>query len=158
MKEKKKIFLGVILSLVVLLTMTGCFNKTALTAEEFSSKAKEYGLKVEDQSEDYQDDGKHRITKAIMGYSNNDWQVEYYELANESYSRELYILAQSDIEEAKSSMSSNTTINLGNHQKYSQTGGGNYFVVSRIGKTVIYIETTDSNKEDVKAFLKSINY
>lgn len=158
MKGKKKIFLGVILSLTVLLTMTGCFNKTALTAEEFSDRAKEYGLKVEDQSEDYQEDDEQRITRAVMGYSENDWQVEYYELASEDYSRQLYNLARSDIEEAKSTGSSNTTINMGNHQKYSQTGDGKYFVVSRIGKTVIYIETTDSNKEDVKAFLKTINY
>ncbi len=158
MKGKKKIILGVILCLTVLLTMTGCFNKKEVTAEEFSDKASEYGLKVEDQSEDYKEDDEQRITKAVMGYSDNDWQVEYYELASEDYSRQLYNLARTDIEEARSSGSSNTTINIGNHQKYSQTGDGKYFVVSRIGKTVVYVETSDSNKKDVNAFLKTIKY
>ena len=157
MKSKKRIFLGIVLSFIVLFTLTGCFKKTPITAEEFISKAEAYGLKAEDKTEQYAAEEK-RIVKYVMASNEKGWNVEFFELATVDDCRSLYDSGQQEMEEAKAAVSSSSTVNGSNNQKYSQTSNGYFYVISRIDKTLVYIETKAANKDDVKAFLKTINY
>ena len=156
MKSGKKIFLGTILSLIVLFTLTGCFEKTPLSVDEFISKAETYGLKAEDQTDDYLEE--NRITKYAVATSDKDWKIEFFEFSDVDNCKKLFESAKSEIESSKAAVSSVSEVNISNHQKYLQTSNGYFFAVSRIDKTLVYIETKAANKDYVKAFLKTINY
>ena len=152
MKSKKKILLGIILSFIVLFTMTGC-GKKALSSNEFMSEAIKYGLKVNPTISYANDDAE--VTTAT---SKNDWEIEFYNCENYRASLRIFNAFEDKIDNAHNTGSSITHIDLFNYKKCTYTSSESYIVASKIGNTVVYVETNADNKKDVQEFLKTIDY
>lgn len=156
MKKAKKLLMSIML-LCGMFMLTGCFNKTALTAEQFKVEAEGVGysvLYVTDQTVNA--DIAKNIYLAID--SGMKYQIEFWELDSVENAQILYNANQSKFENLKTSGSVETTVTVGNSAKYTLATGGKYKVVSRIDNTVIYVDADATYKDNIKDFLKQLGY
>lgn len=142
---------------VVLFTLTGCGNKTSITSDDFKNKMESNGYTVQDAtnqmaSYDY-------IKKVYIAISNDStYQIEFYELSDSDYATSFFNNNKSIFEDSKSSVSTETSVNLGNHNKYSLTANDKFKVVSRIDNTVVYLDVDENYKSSVKDILDDLGY
>ena len=158
MKRSKKIILSIICFLSMILS-TGCFNKTAITAQEFkiTLEGKEYTVinltnEVEDKIYDY-----NYIKEAYIAKKDN-YQIEFYEIIDEDYAKAFFDKNKRIFEQTKENSSIEMSNTLTNSEKYSLKTGGKYMVISRIENTVVYVNTFDTYKSEIDGILKEINY
>lgn len=155
--RKVKCFMMGVLCFVVLFTLTGCGNKTSITSDDFKNKMESNGYTVQDAtsqmaSYDY-------IKKVYIAISNDStYQIEFYELSDSDYATSFFNNNKSIFENSKSSVSTETSVNLGNHNKYSLTANDKFKVVSRIDNTVIYLDVDENYKSSVKDILDDLGY
>lgn len=155
--RKVKCFMMGVLCFVVLFTLTGCGNKTSITSDDFKNKMESNGYTVQDAtnqmaSYDY-------IKKVYIAISNDStYQIEFYELSDSDYATSFFNNNKSIFEDSKSSVSTETSVNLGNHNKYSLTANDKFKVVSRIDNTVIYLDVDENYKSSVKDILDDLGY
>lgn len=146
-----------VLAFFVLLTVTGCGNKEAISADDFKTKLEEKGYSVQDVTEQMSDvEEIKNVYLAIDADSN--YQIEFYELASEDAAAAFFNENQEIFEKTKSSTNAETSVSVGNYSKYTLQGNNTYKVVSRIGNTVIYLDVDDSYKSKVQEVLKEIDY
>ena len=134
MKRVKQFLIGLI-CIVVLFTLTGCVKKTAITSDEFKNKM---------------------VYIAIN--KDSTYQIEFYELSNKDYASNFFNNNKKTFEDSKSSGSTETSVSIGNNEKYTLTTKGKFKVVSRIDNTVIYLNVNDNYKSSVKDVLKDLGY
>lgn len=155
--RKVKCFMMGVLCFVVLFTLTGCGNKTSITSDDFKNKMESNGYTVQDAtnqmaSYDY-------IKKVYIAISNDStYQIEFYELSDSDYATNFFNNNKSIFEDSKSSVSTETSVNLGNHNKYSLTANDKFKVVSRIDNTVVYLDVDENYKSSVKDILDDLGY
>lgn len=155
--RKVKCFMMGVLCFVVLFTLTGCGNKTSITSDDFKNKMESNGYTVQDAtnqmaSYDY-------IKKVYIAISNDStYQIEFYELSDSDYATSFFNNNKSIFEDSKSSVSTETSVNLGNHNKYSLTANDKFKVVSRIDNTVVYLDVDENYKSSVKDILDDLGY
>ena len=152
----KKIFLvGIVL--ITSFFMTGCTDKTALTAEQFKNTLENKGYAIEDATEqmaqyDY-------ITKVYIAIDKSKrYQIEFYTFTSDKYAEGFYNTNKSIFEKSKSSGVIELTVSIGNNSKYTLATGGKYKVISQIDNTAIYIDADNDYKKPLQDLLKSIDY
>lgn len=155
--KKFKGIMMVALSFLVLLTVTGCGNKTAISADDFKTKLEDKGYTVQDATD--QMNGVEEIKKVYIAIDADEkYQIEFYELNNEDNASVFFNENKEKFEKTKSSTNSETSSSMGNYSKYALTTNGTYKAVSRVGRTVIYIDVEDDNKSKVQSILKELDY
>ncbi|MBP3920364.1 MAG: hypothetical protein J6D28_02245 [Bacilli bacterium] len=154
MKNYKKIILG-LLTLIITICLTGCGNKTKLTAESFKTKMEENNYKVEEATNQF---AKYNYVKKVYIALNENYQIEYYELENEEKAKTFYNNNKGIFEKSKENGYSQTNGEFGNYAKYTLKTAGKYKVVSRIDNTVIYLNADEQYKKEIKEILKTIGY
>lgn len=162
-RMKKKvmfIILGIVLFVVVTIGVVfALFNKSKvpLTAEQFKSTMEEKGYVVTDATAQFSE---YDYVKKIFvaEAANADYQVEFYELADESYAANFYANNKAIFESSKGNVSGETSVNMKNHSKYTLSSNDKYQVVSRIDNTVVFLNVDGSHKEAVKDLLKQLGY
>lgn len=152
----KKFFKGVVICLLVF-CVAGCGNAKSITADDFKEKMEDKKYSVTDAT--YQFAGADYIEKAYIALkSDSSYQIEFYQISNEEYAVSFYNNNKSIFENSKSSTSTYTETNLGNHAKYALESDGKYKVVSKIDNTVIYLNVDSKYKDEVKDILKKLGY
>ncbi len=147
----------VILSFLVLFTVTGCGNKTAISADDFKTKLEDIGYTVQDATT--QMNGVEEIKKVYLAIdADSKYQIEFYELASGDDAISFFNENKVRFEKAKSSISSETFINFFNYSKYVLSVDSSYKVVSRIDNTVIYLDVKDDYESNVKKVLEELDY
>lgn len=155
--RKTKIIFGYFISLIVLFLTTGCVNKTAITSDEFELKMKERKFNVQDITIRYAE--YNYVNKVLTANSKDEsYQIEFYDLSNQYDTILFYNNKKSKFEDSKSSTSIQVENNIRNHSKYSLQTNGKYKVISRIGNTVIYVDTDEKYKSEIKNILKELGY
>ena len=82
MKRVKQLLMG-LMCFVVLFTLTGCGNKTAITSDDFKSKMESSGYTVQEATNQMSDyDYIKQVYIAIS--SDSTYQIEFYELSDNS--------------------------------------------------------------------------
>lgn len=152
----KKRFVLVCLCLLMLLSLSGCGSRTALTAEEFIAKAETFGYETADITEQYASYG--IFADAAVATSPDGFQVEFYVLNDEATAAGVFETNKADFDSLKGAGSTSTSVNLGNYSSYAVTSGGKYMYVSRVGSTLLYVSTESANKDAVKAIVKELGY
>lgn len=139
----------------VIILSTGCTKKVELSAEEFKSRMEKDGYTVQEATSQF---SQYDYIKKVYIAQNKDktYQIEFYAMSNEESAESFYAHNKSVFENVSSA--SRTTVNLGNYSKYSQTGGGMYSVISRIGKTAIYVNANKDYKDEIKSVLDKLDY
>jgi hypothetical protein len=90
--------------------------------------------------------------------SNSNYQIEFYELSDDSHATIFYNNNKEIFEESKENTSAETSVDLKNYSKYTLSSNGEYMVVSRIDNTVIYVDVDQNYKENVKDVLNELGY
>lgn len=156
MKRVKQLLMG-LMCFVVLFTLTGCGNKTAITSDDFKSKMESSGYTVQEATNQMSDyDYIKQVYIAIS--SDSTYQIEFYELSDNDYASSFFNNNKKTFEDSKSSGSTKTSVSVDNNEKYTLTTNGKFKVVSRIDNTVIYLNVDDNYKSSVKDVLKNLGY
>lgn len=152
---KKKITLFSIICLFVLFSLTGCKNKTAISTEDFKSKAEKLGYTTIDITSQYASYG--NIKEATVATSNN-YQVEFYVLTDEEKAKTMFSTNKTNFENYKGKSSTETSSSIGNYSSYTVTSKGYYMHICRVNNTLLYVNVIKTHKDSVKELIKELGY
>ena len=155
----KKIAISALL-IVTLLVLTSCqMSRTAITADEFKSKAEAAGFTIQDSKDQFEDGLVADYLIAFKGdVSAIDYKIEFLVLPTVDDAKVSYNQNQTAIEAKKGNFSSYSSLSLGNYSVYTQTSNGKYSIVSRTDNTLVYIDADEKYKGEISEFLKTIGY
>ena len=139
--------------------MVGCTTeKTPVSAETFSEKMEEAGLTINDQSEEAPED--FGTSEVKVAFEEGQYQIEYYAFEKEEDAESIYSSMQGQLEDTYESANGTvkTSKNVGNYGSYKLSADGKYYVVSRIGNTLVYSATTSDYKNQVKKLVEDLGY
>jgi len=155
--NKKNLSIAMVVVLgVCLLLLTGCFTKTALTAESFEELMKAEGYVVSNLTDQYEEGLVKNVLVAMD--TTNDYQIEFFEQNSDADARVSFNMNVETMEENKGSMSSSTSFTGQNYEKQTMFSNGEYWVVSRIDNTVVFAHVSENNKDLAKAIIEKIGY
>lgn len=159
---KKSVIIAIIAVVIVAAIVGVIFvnlnkEKTSITASSFYTTMSQKGYSVQDASSQFSEYNyvKQAYIAASQDYS---YQIEFYELLDDSYATNFYNNNKSIFESSKGNASAETSVGLKNYSKYTLSSNGKYMVVSRIDNTVIYVDVADNYKDTVKALLDELGY
>ena len=151
----KKILLVLVL-FVSMFVLTGCGTKKPITEEQFKTAAESYGLVVIDAIDQM---SQYKIVKsALIGKSNDGWQVEFYILDGNSSAKSMYDENRSIFEKYKGSTTKEKYITIKEYSMYSLNSNGKYMYLCKINNTLLYANVDEQYENDVKNFAKKIGY
>ena len=159
--KKPVIILLVIVAILAIILGVVFINlnteKTSITASNFKNLMQQKGYTVSDANSQFSDyDYIQQVY--IAADSNYNYQIEFYELSDDSYATRFYNNNKSIFESSKGNASAETSVDLKNYSKYTLSSNGNYMVISRIDNTVIYVDVDDNYKDNVKDILNELGY
>ena len=154
MKRGKYLLLGLILVMTIL--VTGC-SKKAITAADFKTIMEERGYSIIDATSQFSGYGYVKSAYIALG-TDEEFQIEFYEMSSVDKAVSFYNNNKAIFESSKSSAAVESTVNMGNHSKYTLTTNGSYKIVSRIENTVVYLDVAEDKKDIVKDILEALGY
>lgn len=152
----KKIKVLLLIILVVLLSACG-IKKEAIDEEEFNRIMTKEGFRISN------------VYQQVVGYGYFDdayiavekdgkYQIEYYELDEDSNALNFYNANKKIFEASKTDNSIYTNVDLPDNSKYTLTTKDSYKVISRIEDTVVYLDVDKKYKNEVNNILKKLGY
>ena len=138
----------------VLIFLTGCVNKKAVTTNEFINVVKSNGYEVKDVKDQFNYDYIKEATLAI----NDDYQIEFYVLDNASNAKKMFESNKQIFESYKSGVSTEASSNVGNNSTFTLNSNGYYMYLSRIDNTLLYIRVESKYKDNVKSIVSKLGY
>ncbi len=152
----KKILLVLLLVFCTTLT-TGCGNKKAITTDDYKSKMESKDFTVQDATSQFSN--YEYVEQALIALEKSgSYQIEFYRLSDNDNAVSFFNNNKTTFENSKSSGAVETSVSLGNNDKYTVTTNGQYKVVSRIDNTVVYLDVSDKYKSEVQKVLKDLGY
>lgn len=153
--NKNKVLLGIV-CLLVLFTLTGCFNKTAITKYGFVTKAESNDYEIFDVSEQYA--SYDFVETATIAKKSNDWQVEFYELDDDESAIGMFNENKTIFEQQKESVNNESTTSANNYVTYTLITNNNYMYLSQVDNTLLYINVQKEYKAEVQKFVEALGY
>ena len=146
----------ILVGFVVLLT--ACSPKRdAIDEDQFIRIMNDEGFSIKNVESQFEQYGYFEEAYLAID-SNNNYQIEFYELEEENYDLNFYNNNKSKFENEKSSTYVDSNMDLKNINKYTLTTNNKYKVVSRIDDTVIYLDVDKKYKKEVNDILKKLGY
>lgn len=157
---KKGVIIAIGIVVIIVALIVGVFvalnkEKIPMTTDSFKNTMEEKGFTVQSAKEQF---AEYEYVKDAIIALNGDYQLEFYELSDVDKAVFFYNNNKAIFEQSKGNASANTSVNMKNSSKYTQSSNGKYMVVSRIDNTVIYLNVEDKYKEDVKSLLDELGY
>lgn len=150
MRKRISVLFVCAISLTILLCSCGK-NKTVMSADDFAKTLEGEGYTLLEATNQF-DEGALKVCWLAM---KDDVQIEFYVCNSEADAKAAY---EDNKESAKGSSGSHKEVSLKNYSEYSSTYDGNYYVISRIDDTFIYVEVPEENKKEVNRILDKIGY
>jgi len=150
----KKLF-TLLLTLVMLITLSGCGTKMAIKTEEFIEKAENNGYLVTDLTAIYIED--EEIKEATIATSEG-WEITFYILDTEENAIARYQNNQSSFENSKDSTNSEAKVDMKNYNTYTLNSNGSYKYLCRVDNTLLYVDVEETYKDEVKSFITELGY
>ena len=145
--------------LILLLLLTGCTNKTAITAEEFKKISKEENLKVKDVELTVENGQKNEdIKEAVYATSKKGWTLEYYIAKDEKTAKKLYKDTKEIFKSFEVDMSTTETKQKENYEVYTLTTQTAFYHVCRVEDTLLTINANDKNEDQISKVIKKLGY
>ena len=151
----KKIF-SLIFLIIFIFTLTGCMEKKTITSDNFIMISKKDKLTVYNVTDQYKKEAK--IKKGYVSSNARGWRVEFYELVDSSSAEEMFNTNKKLFEKEKTKNSNYASSNIRNYNTYSLTTSLNYYYLSRVDNTLLYVKVDLSHKKDVKKFIDKLGY
>lgn len=150
----------ILFCIITCITLTSCSigkRKDSITPDTFCSKMQDKSFTIVDSTEQFSStDGVQNVYIAIA--PNYTYQIEFYELSDDSQAEESYEKNIQTFEKSKTNVSSNTEVKLANYAKYTLLSNGKYMVISRINNTFIYVNADSDYKDDIDDILSNFGY
>lgn len=162
---KKPLIVAIITILLILIIAGGIGiilnnlnkEKISITSTSFKNSMEEKGYILTDANRQFEEyDYLEQVYVAVS--SDYNFQIEFYELTNNSYAKNFFNNNKAIFESSKGSAATETNLNAKNYSKYTLSSNGKYKVVSRINNTVIYADVDDTYKDTVKSILDELGY
>jgi len=151
----RNIILG-IFCFLILLTLTGCGNKNAISTDDFKTITEGRDYIIADATMQYSSYG--YINEATIAQSPEGWQIEFYVLSDESYAEGMFNTNKATFETYKGNSSISSSSNMENYSKYSLTSSGYYMYLCRIDNTLLYVKINDTYEDSVKDLINELGY
>ena len=145
----------ILLTVSVLLTGCGLKEKEPIDDEIFNKIMTNEGFKVVDVEQQFEQYGYFEDSYVA---TNNNYQIEFYELENDRYAIEFYNTNKNIFENQKGGTYVDSHIDLDKVNKYTLTTDKEYKVISRIEDTVVYLNVDKKYKEEVNNILGKLGY
>ncbi len=153
---KKKLLLGLTILLTIFL-VTGCeLSKKQITAEDFQKIGEDEGLIVVDVKEQFKD--YDYVDKAIVGASQEGWQVEFYELSDKDHAETMFAKNKKEFQEEADGKYKGETREIGNYSTYILETDTQYMSLTRVNNTVLYAKVGIATKDTVVELIKKLGY
>lgn len=150
----KKSFIKIITILFISFVSWGCTTKEVLTPNAFAAILKNNGFDIVNLTEQYKNN--NDIKNVYIGKSNKGYQIEYFILKDEETASNLL---NENASEITNSINTTQTKREGdNYLKYIFVSNEYYFVVSKVDNTLIYVEASLDNQEEINNLLEQMNY
>lgn len=158
-----KKFLGLFVIICVLFSLTACMgskpveSKEVMNSNDFSNyfSVNHSDFLVTDLTEQYGQEEYDNVV--IVTDEVNNYNIEFYDFkdgtkANEMYSENSGIISDFIGEEKY------TEVLMGNYSTYIASNSFNYWVISRVSDTLIYIEAPLAQKDAVDLIISDLGY
>ena len=99
---KKRVISIALISMLLLLSLTGCTKKVAITTENFKSIAQSHNYTIKDVKSQYSE--YTYISEATVAGINNQWKVEFYVLTTETDAKAMFETNRKSFENSKGSV------------------------------------------------------
>lgn len=151
------IIIWIIVALLVGVVALSSKSKPSISATEFATKMKQNGYAITNASEQF---AQYDYVKNvyIAGNENISYQIEFYELSNDTFAESFFEKNKAIFQSQKESASAETNLNGKNYSKYTLSTGNKYRAISRIDNTVVYLEVDSSYKNEVQNILNELGY
>lgn len=160
---KKSIKIAIIAVAVAIVAIAICVvvilmkPKEALTAQDFNSLMEENGYSIVNVKEQFAE--YDYISEAYLAIDKNrNYQIEFYIIASPDIAAQFFESNKAIFESSKGNVSSQSDVSAGNYSKYTLSSEGQYKYICRIENTVIYADTDEGYKQEVKEITKKLGY
>jgi len=147
-----------VLFVVLILSLTACSSREAISAVEFTSRMEEAGHSVSDQSHYFDGDPDADVSTYLIADC-GAFEVEFLVFGTAERARLVHTSIRQEFEESSGGNSSaRRETNTSNFNRFRQTSDGQFQVVSRIENTVVAVVTSSGNQAEVEAILNILGY
>ncbi|MBQ8249729.1 MAG: hypothetical protein IJY93_07625 [Clostridia bacterium] len=154
LKRKSVAVVMLIVSLILLLSACTS-DKTAKTADEFTTLMEGKGFTVLDVTEDTETNG---LANAVLIAMNDNYQIEFYDLIDNESGEGVFYNNQDIFDSANSVKTMSTEVSTSNYNYYSFTGGDEFYLIARIDNTMLYCVAAKDYKTEIKDIVKELGY
>ena len=154
----KKILIAISFCLVLAIALCACeTSKTAVSADDFKSKAEASGLMTEDNTAQFKDYDHvvSAITAVKVENSSALWTTDFVVANSEDKAKGMF---ESNKEDFDKISGTSTSTSVGNYDTYERTGDGKYMYLCRVDKTLLYANVDEKYKDEFKAFAEKLGY
>lgn len=157
MRKTLKILFIISICLTSLFCLAGCGKKkNAKTADEFYTIMTEKKFVIKDSKSQYSSHNEI-IRSYVAAPSDLSYQIEFLELDSDSSAKNMFASNQRIFQDT-SSTKVETSVSAANYSKYTIEVDGKYKVISRIDKTLVYVDASKDYKDDVNKLLDELGY
>ncbi|MBU3113996.1 hypothetical protein [Clostridium lacusfryxellense] len=152
----KKRILSLLLIFGMLLLLSSCSKREAITADDFKSSMEGLEYTLTDATSQF-DAG---LVESVQLAEKDTCKIEFYVVESTAQAQNAYKTNKENIEKAEklSSTSSHKSVSLKNYGYYKATTGDLYYVISRIDKTFIYAAIPLKYKDKASDIISDLGY
>lgn len=155
--KKSKIFAVFAVCMVLVLMLTGCKSKTAITTDVFKNTMSEQGFTILDSKDQYAEFD-HILESYIAVDSTQSYQIEFLKISDEALAKEMYENNKAKYEEQHKSASLHTAVSVGNHSEFRMLADGEYILLTQIDATLLFVHTSADYKDAVNEIAETLGY
>ena len=150
-----KKFILIIISVLCIFCLTGC-GKKKVSVEEFLSVTGKYGYIPSDVTSEAQKSNP-KIVQSIS-LNNNTIEIEFHVLEDMNSALNKYTIIQRNVESYRMEGYLFSTDATTNYESYALNTKDNYYYVSRVDETLLYIKGDYKDKDEIVNFVEEIGY
>lgn len=142
----------VLLIIALAISLTACQSKEPVTAEFFIEKVEALGYQALDVTDQY-DESSHVLKVVNVEYGSI--HIDFVEIDGTDNATGVFNTNKTTVESYKGSTSS---VSTGKYDKYTMKTSEKYYIVERVGTTVIYAYCDKSESESLDNIIKELGY
>lgn len=144
---------------MVLCLFTACNGKkTVSTTVDFEYLASQRNYKVEDATDLFAPYDYIKFA-TIAAPESEDFQIEFYELSDESFAASFYSINKNNLQMSRSADAIETSKSGDNFDLFKLESDTRYMMIERVENTVVFVDKTNSTyRDEIESFLKELKY
>ena len=153
--KHKSIYAILLLTLIIVIPLTGCQKVKPITSAEFQTIAKNMGYTTQDTTSDY---ARYEIVQKSLSIEHNGLRFDFLEIDSKDNAIKYFNTNKNYLKNKKSGIISESSENLNSYCMYKLTTNENYYFVKQVEKTLIYADCPPADSQKVDDLVKAIKY